>query len=145
MIKHTRSTHRFLSLIVTSSCFTRNIDCCASSSNNSVFINWNCCFFFYCIRWNTSRFWYRFFYDSSWFCSNNSFLRCFFYLKCIILFLINKIILKKIKMHFINIFTLASLIASTVVKNGRIFFSDTTFHAVPRASAELSRTVGSKI
>jgi len=30
-----------------------------------------------------------------------------------------------------------------VVKNGRIFFSDTTFHAVPRASAEFSRTVGS--
>jgi len=39
--------------------------------------------------------------------------------------------------------TLASFIASTVVKNGTIFFSDTTFHAVPRASAEFSRTVGS--
>lgn len=41
------------------------------------------------------------------------------------------------------LFTLASLMGSTPVKNGRIFFSETTFHAVPSASAELSRTVGS--
>lgn len=41
------------------------------------------------------------------------------------------------------LFTLASLMASTPAKNGRIFFSETTFHAVPRASAELSRTIGS--
>lgn len=33
-------------------------------------------------------------------------------------------------------YTLASFIASTPVRNGSIFFSDTTFHAVPRASAE---------
>lgn len=49
--------------------------------------------------------------------------------------------LKFIKYYVL--FTLASFIASTVVKKGRMFFSDTTFHAVPRASAELSRTVGS--
>lgn len=42
------------------------------------------------------------------------------------------------------LFTLVSFIASTPVKKGRIFFSETTFHAVPRASAELSRTVGSE-
>lgn len=41
------------------------------------------------------------------------------------------------------LFTLASLIASTSAKNGIIVFSDTTFQAVPRATAELSRTVGS--
>lgn len=41
------------------------------------------------------------------------------------------------------IFTLASFVASTLVKNGSIFFSDTIFHAIPRASAELFRTVGS--
>jgi len=41
------------------------------------------------------------------------------------------------------LFTLASFVASTLVKNGSIFFSDTTFHATPRASAELFLTVGS--
>jgi hypothetical protein len=57
---------------------------------------------------------------------------------------IKKIAINNYNMYImIFLLTLASFIASTVVKNGRIFFSDTTFHAVPRASAELSRTVGS--
>lgn len=39
--------------------------------------------------------------------------------------------------------TFLSFIASTLVRCEIIFFSDTTFQAVPIASAELSRTIGS--